>query len=523
MRSGRSYVRECLDGGEVKFSSRGRYGAPDTSSPDGAYLVSDSWDDFGFKTLWQLFLVKDHQVHEIGYVKIGSLRDLKALPKDFKTLSADYFSLGQGEEYYENLNKVENGSLRRSVLEGLRDVALNLDLFNEALKHRITQTSLLRSVREITVRTQLHRMALGGVRLSPYSFSYRTAEFNRDGERVTPTSLDFEVHPESSPKSNVHVIVGRNGVGKSFMLHDITTALTRPGDSAGDLDFRDTGDDRLVGQFTNVVSVAFSAFDAFEPLRDQSSRNDAVHYTYIGLKTIPKSSGSPTTIKDHIALASQFGTSLKKCVETGRLPRWQNILGFLKSDPLFAEYVDRLVELDSHSIRDQAREVFGGLSSGHKIVLLTLTKLVETVEEASLVLLDEPESHLHPPLLSAFMRALSELLESRNAAAIVVTHSPVVVQEVPSNCVYIVNQAGLGTRATRPRIETFGENVGTLTQEIFGLEVTAAGFHRTLREAVDEVVSRGGGYADVLDHFEARLGGEARALVQTMLYLAVRK
>lgn len=42
--------------------------------------------------------------------------------------------------------------------------------------------------------------------------------------------------------------------------------------------------------------------------------------------------------------------------------------------------------------------------------LLTLTKLVELVEEKTLVILDEPEEHLHPPLVSAFIRALSKLV-----------------------------------------------------------------------------------------------------------------
>ena len=32
------------------------------------------------------------------------------------------------------------------------------------------------------------------------------------------------------------------------------------------------------------------------------------------------------------------------------------------------------------------------MSSGHKIVLLTITKLVETVDEKTLVLMDEPEA-----------------------------------------------------------------------------------------------------------------------------------
>jgi predicted ATP-dependent endonuclease of OLD family len=67
--------------------------------------------------------------------------------------------------------------------------------------------------------------------------------------------------------------------------------------------------------------------------------------------------------------------------------------------------------------------LFNKLSSGHKVVLLTTTRLVETVEERTLVLLDEPEAHLHPPLLAAFVRALSDLLINRNGVAIIATPS----------------------------------------------------------------------------------------------------
>ena len=45
---------------------------------------------------------------------------------------------------------------------------------------------------------------------------------------------------------------------------------------------------------------------------------------------------------------------------------------------------------------------------------LTVARLVELVEEKTLVLLDEPEEHLHPPLVSALIRALSNLLIYRN-------------------------------------------------------------------------------------------------------------
>lgn len=155
---------------------------------------------------------------------------------------------------------------------------------------------------------------------------------------------------------------------------------------------------------------------------------------------------------------------------------------------------------------------FGRLSSGHKIVLLTMVRLVDTVEERTLVLLDEPEAHLHPPLLSAFIRALSDLLVDRNGVALIATHSPVVLQEVPKNCVWKLRRNGTIFQAERPEMETFGENVGVLTREVFGLEVTQAGFHQLLRE----VVQNNRDYVSVVEAFGGQLGMEARAIVRAL-------
>jgi predicted ATP-dependent endonuclease of OLD family len=138
---------------------------------------------------------------------------------------------------------------------------------------------------------------------------------------------------------------------------------------------------------------------------------------------------------------------------------------------------------------------------------------VQTVDERTLVLLDEPEAHLHPPLLSAFVRALSDLLIQRNGVAIVATHSPVILQEVPTNCVWKLRRAGAELRAERPDIETFGDNVGVLTREAFGLEVTHSGFHKMLQDAVDTGMS----YEEVVAHFNERLGAEARAIARALI------
>jgi predicted ATP-dependent endonuclease of OLD family len=138
---------------------------------------------------------------------------------------------------------------------------------------------------------------------------------------------------------------------------------------------------------------------------------------------------------------------------------------------------------------------------------------VELVDEKTIVLLDEPEGHLHPPLLAAFIRCLSDLLVKRNGVAIIATHSPVVLQEVPRSCVWKLRRSGAVSVVERPTIETFGENIGVLTREVFGLEVTRSGYHQLLINAVESNLS----YQQVVDQFNTQLGAEARAIIQALI------
>ena len=170
------------------------------------------------------------------------------------------------------------------------------------------------------------------MKLSPYSFSYYSPDIDRHGTPTQPCRLEFEVDPQTNPRTNVHVLIGRNGVGKSFILNHIATALTRTDASAGIVDFQQHEDKLLANRFANVVSVAYSAFDAFEPRR-QSSARDAMRHHYIGLKKVASTGDSSSGVKNHIALAQEFGLSLKNVVETRRLERWQHYLEFLTSDP----------------------------------------------------------------------------------------------------------------------------------------------------------------------------------------------
>ena len=321
------------------------------------------------------------------------------------------------------------------------------------------------------------------------------------------------------------MIVGSNGVGKTRLLSEMALAQLDPASLPADTAGQFIGLDPLLGAanpFAGLVFVSFSAFDPQRRLANLKSSDGEFRYTYVGFE---RSDEEADDIEDRLEqseldriesaqiqrnVTAEFVQSVDHCREVPRRNRWKRALATLETDPIFkAANVTDLVDQNA----DEASETFRSLSSGHSIVLLTMTRLVETVEEKSLVVIDEPEAHLHPPLLSAFVRSLSDLLVDRNGVAILATHSPVVLQEVPQSCVWKLRRHGAVTNILRPEIETFGENVGVLTREVFGLEVTDSGFHHLLSQAVREH----GSYEAVVEAFDGQLGGEARALLRAMV------
>lgn len=488
-----------------------------------AFLLTDNWDDwFTYSTMYTLVVYDaEGQDFVTGGVKIGQFgmkegQRRPEVPEQFDLLGKEFFSLGQDDSYYEKLNEL-GPELRDQVLRGLRDVALDQEQFQRALNEKVTGVSLLRSVSRATVQGQFSRLARGGARLSRYEFAYTAPKVGRS--KVEPVTLSFVVEPESMPPTNIHVLIGRNGVGKTHLLNHMTRSLVdKRADTAEVGAFNVVSDEPTDGDmFASLVSITFSAFDPFEPLPNRRDKSAGMQYSYVGLKrTGTTAEGKPLAPKSPERLSTEFGSSVLVCSKGARLVRWRRALEMLEADPIFREAdVASLAdeELDDETQKAMARKLFGNLSSGHKIVLLTITRLVETVEERTLVLLDEPEAHLHPPLLSAFVRALSDLLINRNGVAIIATHSPVVLQEVPASCAWKIRRSGRSVEAERPDVETFGENVGVLTREVFGLEVTHAGFQKLLREAIIE----GDDFAAVLRKFDNELGGEARAIVRALI------
>lgn len=529
--------------------------------------------DSGFQTAFDIsYYDSIGRRHSFGIVKIGR-RGMKpgrikdVLPDEFAKLPEDFFSLGQDEYYYERIKDFDKqmgdqdrGGMRHELLKALRDAAYDLSIFETNLAEAVMKKSLL--IHIVTdddednrkavakVKGQFNRMAeKGHARLTKYHFSY-TAPQPKEPQ-IKPVSLEFAVDPASNPPTNVHAMIGRNGCGKTHLIHHMVQCLQDKHGNYGRFNFFDNIE--ATQEFANVICIAFSPFDSF-PKAVKKKRD--LPATFVGLNedvlnqylvSSSKSGNdkenisSTDTYKDDRlseqncsenrlmeAICDQFWKYLRYCMITShRQMLWVESITTLKTgfneyecvifqriqeliDSMKGKFEEEKFQGNKQNIMDQ----FKALSSGHKVVLLTITSCVAEIEERSILFLDEPENHLHPPLLSALIRTLSDLLRKRNGVAIVSTHSPIVLQEIPQSCVWLLTRYGLEyIEPDRLDRETFGASLGTLIDDAFNFEVNQSGFHKLMVDAAEKYNS----FEEVLELYQGQLGNEAGILLRMLM------
>lgn len=495
------------------------------------FLREDNWNDYSFVTMFYVTIFDENGVRfDIGNVKIGfkgqteDVSTRSKLDKSFENLSEFYFSVGEGVEYYKKLSKLSE-KFRDKFLKSLQDIVSNPHRLIEIENESVLNTSLLRNITLSEIYGQLKRVLDGRPELSNFSFTF----YRKNAEGFSNLIIPFEQVVDSKPSTNIHAFIGRNGCGKTTILNGMIEAITNPGSNeyyfTNNLDFIEQKISKTY--FRSLVSVSFSAFDPFSPPVEQPDPAQGTQYFYIGLK-----SSSDNNLKSLANLRLEFTSAFINCMITdNKKGLWKKAIERLSSDQNFSNmellslidrYEEQRVILSELQVDDEEfikafynriQKYLSRMSSGHAIVLFTVTRLVDTVGEKTLVLIDEPEVHLHPPLLSAFLRTLSELLDERNGVAIIATHSPVVLQEVPKSCVWKVLRSREAINIFRPDIETFGENLGVLTREVFMLEVTSSGYHHLLTESVNEGLS----YEDILKSYGGQIGLEGRTVLKAMV------
>ncbi len=522
-------------------------------------LQQDAWDDFGFKTQYHVFYFGGGQDAFVGNIKIlqrGQVETQNSvLPEGpLEPLGEQFCSLGQSLDYYEHLAAFPE-ELRRFLLEFFRDALadpIHAETFEQEKGWRVSVTRDLDLDSYAPLARTLLERDYDALPSMGLDMTFRVAGWQE------PLSLDFAAPAQEgiwaidfdSAKARlperVAVLTGRNGSGKSTLMARLARVL-----HASQRDRRSEAILRLgsiepVGiGFSRVVTVAYSAFDTFqvpgvgvEERRQiaKDLRAGTGRYSFAGLRDIAaeleeslESEGDAidahsgalddriafdrqvrTRLKSAEQLAEEYARTVQAISEAGRSMLLLRVLRPLLADPSFSDIPDQSpMEL----LALEPKSTFMGWSTGLKIVMHATTTLVARTERKSIVLIDEPESHLHPPLLAAFMHSVRLVLEANDAFAVVATHSPVVVQETLGRHVSVVNRVGDEITILPPRIETYGESIGEITDEVFRLHPGTTDFHATLKAMVDAGLTT----EQIDGRFDRGLSLQARAYVMSLV------
>lgn len=156
------------------------------------------------------------------------------------------------------------------------------------------------------------------------------------------------------------------------------------------------------------------------------------------------------------------------------------------------------------------------LSSGEYAMLRFAAQAASAIEQGSLLLLDEPETHLHPNFISNQMEILDNLLQSTGSIAVIATHSAYVVRETPRDRVNVLTLENRQIRIDRPRLQTFGATIDSISQFVFGDTAISHSFQKTLVDWADQT-GRDLGIDGVIEQYGPQLNSESLSFIARRL------
>ncbi|MFV1006201.1 AAA family ATPase [Bacillus cereus] len=110
------------------------------------------------------------------------------------------------------------------------------------------------------------------------------------------------------------------------------------------------------------------------------------------------------------------------------------------------------------------------LSSGELSLFLRLFDLYDYIEEDSIILIDEPETHLHPRWIKGYVKILNQILGEKRCHVIIATHSPLIVSDVPKDSIIALKNNRGFIEQIKIRERTLGLNYDEVLSEVFGLD-----------------------------------------------------
>lgn len=516
------------------------------------------WDDFDYIVTFQVQRVVQGEREFFGRTKV-LIRGVKDTSNYFvtngepqgksfeisKLLDPDSaVSLAADLDYYQRLAKRLQGAAEE-FLRKICDASYFRNRYGTYSRWDGFSISLLRGgSTALAIIDKGHQVAAG--RYVPESdFEFNVTGLTKDFE---PIQFRFDKDRKLG-NTNVNLLIGRNGSGKSHVLRHLVDQLTGVMPS-----------EEKQPYFHKVVVAAYSPFESFKTenqlsaaLGEVTQSKDAMEemyqrrlmvnkYAYIGFKKPdgsfcldwPKESSAHALLKilaydedsswrDVSRFALLFKT-LKQSINFDFVA-----LKDKDGQPILLSAAGEHVQPSARSI-EQKVDVTQGifflkqgsnaqnplpvlLSSGQTIYSYLLPNLVAEVEDESLVILDEPELYLHPAMEIALINMVKALLKSTKSNAIVATHSSILAREVERLGIVVLRREEERTTATPPPFETFGQSVELIMGEVFDDYYVRKAYQQSLDTAAEKYSTP----QAALESLAGSIGDEALAYLASKL------
>ncbi|MBE7691189.1 AbiJ-related protein [Tenacibaculum piscium] len=417
------------------------------------YLESISWDDYGNKTSFILTYCREDFIPEkIGLVKITdgeNFKTIDVIDEKFTSLNSRFCSLGQNQDYYRNLQKIFSNKLS-SVLYALKDVAYFIEINDNFSSNDIYKYSLIREDGVEKLSRNIKFILEGRSLDNKYNFTYK---FTPNYSSI-PVEIDLNFNNTLDSSDRIFAVIGKNGAGKTQLITNLPVDISES--KAGSFK-----PDKPI--FSKIIAISYSIFDSFK----KPDKKNNFNYVFCGLLNDDK------TLPSKVEKNTNFIEACKIITHHKRIDKWKNILeNFIDKDILndiFSINVLQSYSDDDNFIINEIKfiNILDKLSSGQSIMLEIMTKIIANIRYDSLILFDEPETHLHPNAISQLINSIYELVESFDSYCLITTHSPIIIQNIFGKNVYVMEKDNNIPFLRKIGIESFGENLTILTEDVF--------------------------------------------------------
>jgi len=470
----------------------------------------DRWNDQGYTLLVNFVIRADgeppYQPEHPAAMIFSGFKDsheiIKSLANQQIVSSAPrpaFASLQMEVNEYRRLGHRLSLSAAKSALEAMHDLVVE--------EQKVSPRPWLEEVKN------LEAFSIGLLRPTPRYFAYRRGYdflIGNEAEAIKMSSacaeltfkLDAFTEPHVIPLSfgktsevsrRINVLIGRNGVGKSQTLSRLIKALAFPTSKKARI--------YPSGEFNRVIAFSGVAAQSALPSKSPEPRNLQYHYFNLSPghargKRHPMTAALVDIIRnddylnhmrrvDVLAESIEDWMSLDRIylpLKGGEIDHDISLQRLVMHRGIRYACVDDLVNMgelrqlkglgyvdQSKSPRFGFAERLTPLSSGQELFFRFALHLSGSIDIGTLVLVDEPENHLHPNFVTQLMALLRRILAQTGSFALIASHSPFVVREVTHNDVLILKRSENGAPDIQPpRLRTLGASVAAVSLYVFG-------------------------------------------------------